>query len=1324
MKFNFTLTCFFYLSLLLFPLLSDAQRFSPSTILGPGLPDGNVNIGDYDNDGDADLLVTGREFNALTLRMFEVQNGEIIEQLNTGLPGRASGAYWMNHDSDSDLDVFLYTTDGNRTTASFYINNSGTFTEQVLSIPALSLARFSLVDYDLDGDVDIFMTGQQSNFSHVTYMLKRTATGFTTSSTSFASQFDGTSAWGDFDGDNDLDVVYSGYTTSTLYRNMGGDNFEVVTSTLPGSLRGTIQWADYDKDNDKDLLISGFTSQGAIAKILTNTNGNFSEYTGVTLAGTEQGRTQWIDYDADGDLDLYHSGMSSNGSISKLYELNAGSYTEVSNLGLGAPVANALGFFDYDKDTDLDALVLFDPNTARLYRNNLKSNPYSLDSRPGWPLGLIAHPLTNSSVELTWRNFAPGDADFWIEMRSGTSGSFSAIDVATGGTVGFISKSIGGLTPGVEYAFRVRAYGTGGYSRYSETIISKTASADLVKSQLSTIYIPYSSSWADADTDGDLDLFYSGMDDQTSNYAPKTIILKNTSGTLTSQAHTLPQLTGYDLDWSDFDHDGDLDLLIAGIPMGSSLASTRLLINTGNFMFTEYTGSQILGIRSGFARWLDVNSDGYSDIFLSGVIDGNNTVHRAQLLINQKNGTFSETLNTNLAALYQSDIAIADFNNDGKVDLVYGGFKDTTTHVLLTQTHVYENNGNNTFTHKQSLQGSVDGSIETADLDLDGDMDIVVGGNLDATLIYWNTNGYFSADETNQLPGFNTGKMTIGDIDNDGDPDLIMGGQNILQNTFSKIFLNDGAGKFSEGFYPLTKVFGGQSFILGDVDNDNDLDLFETAPDKAALFLNQKATANAKPAEPTILKAEGIAAGIKLIWQRGTDDKTPSKSLTSNIYVKSPDGKYLFNTHADVTTGKLKTPGYGNVFLNDSLILQDLEPGSYTVGVQNIDNSFAASAFTTETVTVSFVAPTLLSASDVCENSVATIQVAGKDVEWYKTEALTEPIGVGNQFQPTLKLSDSSFYVVQKSGSAKSDALKVTIKVYRKINGSIVREGSELVAPAGGASYAWLKDGVTIAGSVGNRISISGVATYNVKITNGPCETTTSYIVTPEKPEVSFASELCVGGVQTLTATGTNVKWYNKANTQIATGNTLTIENLSAADTITFATQTVNGIESSKHEARWDVHVYPQTAIAYDDGVLTASAATTYQWYRNDELIDGATQKTLNIVDEDGEYYAVLSNHGCSVTSESFLYTPIEALESQPGIYQRGPGGSVIIDAKNHIVDQITVFDYLGRPIIRIDHPEKSGSVYPLDVSALSNGLFIVRAKGSLYLQGKILVAR
>jgi hypothetical protein len=120
-------------------------------------------------------------------------------------------------------------------------------------------------------------------------------------------------AWADIDGDGDLDlfVGFQDGKPNRLYRNDGGRFVEIAAAAGIADLPDTraAAWGDFDGDGHVDLYV-GFTRRSGTRNRLYRNDGDGTHFTDVAAAlGVDaMGETRqvsWIDYDNDGDLDLF-----------------------------------------------------------------------------------------------------------------------------------------------------------------------------------------------------------------------------------------------------------------------------------------------------------------------------------------------------------------------------------------------------------------------------------------------------------------------------------------------------------------------------------------------------------------------------------------------------------------------------------------------------------------------------------------------------------------------------------------------------------------------------------------------------------------------------------------------------------------------------------------------------------------------------------------------------------------------------------------------------------------------------------------------------------
>jgi hypothetical protein len=184
-------------------------------------------------------------------------------------------------------------------------------------------------------------------------------------------------AWADYDGDGDLDLAVSLTSGEVrLYRNDRGSLVDVGAEVgMPraggAELRG-LSWGDYDGDGDVDLL-GGPTRTERSTVVLRNGGGTFADVAaeiGLAMPGRSARQTNWVDYDGDGDLDVYATHRSGDNG---LYRNDGGTYTRV-HVGEGPsdprPTVGAC-WFDMDQDGDLDLYLANQSGaTDALWRND------------------------------------------------------------------------------------------------------------------------------------------------------------------------------------------------------------------------------------------------------------------------------------------------------------------------------------------------------------------------------------------------------------------------------------------------------------------------------------------------------------------------------------------------------------------------------------------------------------------------------------------------------------------------------------------------------------------------------------------------------------------------------------------------------------------------------------------------------------------------------------------------------------------------------------------------------------------------------------------
>lgn len=302
---------------------NDSSVFTDSNIELAGLKNGWVRWGDYDNDGDLDLLVTG--YNTENRTFIYKNESNTFTDINPGLGyyGAFSSASWGDYDNDGDLDIFIT---GLWSSKLFSNEGNDTFVDTEQEFYMMTSSRTSWGDFDNDGDMDILLTGDTGGGMKLFCYVNNN------------SQFEeielpgmglsaGSIEWGDYDSDGDLDILTMGFNDyiepdANIYRNDGDLNFTNIYAGLPPVAMGNATWGDYDNDGDLDVLISGrFTGCGDFAtKIIENLGDDFFNVIEAGLVNLDRSCVAWGDFDNDMDLDILVTGISYGGSsYTKIY---------------------------------------------------------------------------------------------------------------------------------------------------------------------------------------------------------------------------------------------------------------------------------------------------------------------------------------------------------------------------------------------------------------------------------------------------------------------------------------------------------------------------------------------------------------------------------------------------------------------------------------------------------------------------------------------------------------------------------------------------------------------------------------------------------------------------------------------------------------------------------------------------------------------------------------------------------------------------------------------------------------------------------------------
>lgn len=650
---------------------------------------GHVAFADINGDNDFDLFVTGIHTvsNKATARLYTNNGtGKFSMVPNTPFENIEADAFdFADIDGDSDLDLLITGYDIGDFTKLFTNNGIGAFTEvSGTSFQPVGYGTVNFSDVDGDNDQDVFITGRT-----VTASSGRTAILYTNdgsgafskvSGTPFVGVSDGDAAFFDVDGDNDKDLLLTGRSNGSgeitnLYLNNGSGTFSQVQATgLEPVKNSNIAFGDINGDNDLDLLITGSGYPASHTKLYDNDGtGAFTEVTTAPFEDITLGSSAFADVDGDNDLDLLITGSD----ITNMF-LNdgTGTFSGSPRTPFLKASESSVAFADIDGDNDQDLIItgsgkfILDRNTT-LYINDGNADFSKVLNTPFWD-------LNESSVAFA---DIDGDNDQDLLMTGNAGGTHTSMFKNDGsGEFSYVHQ-----TPFYSVYHSSVAFADVDGDNDQDLVITGMKSAGTYIAKLYTndgsgkyglvpgtpfVGVKRSSiAFADIDGDNDQDLLITGEKPYT--HEQTKLYTNDGSGTFSEVTNTpFDSVSFSSIAFADIDGDNDQDLLITG-HQGFSTYITKLYSNDGSGTFSEVPNTPFEEVQDGSVAFADVDADGDLDVFICGETSANTEI--SKLYTNDGTGTFSEVTGTPFKGVKSGSIAFADVDGDTDLDLLITG---------------------------------------------------------------------------------------------------------------------------------------------------------------------------------------------------------------------------------------------------------------------------------------------------------------------------------------------------------------------------------------------------------------------------------------------------------------------------------------------------------------------------------------------------------------------------------------------------------------------------------------------------------------------------
>ncbi|MFL2983818.1 MAG: beta strand repeat-containing protein [Candidatus Neomarinimicrobiota bacterium] len=835
-------------------ITKDAPTFSSSANIDNNLQGAfGVIIKDLDFDGDMDIIATGVDGD--DVNWYENDGSEnFTERSIDGSLDGALGLVVNDMDGDGDMDIFATAFAGDDVV--WYENNgSQSFTKTVIDANLTAAYGLDVQDLDSDGDMDVVAAGRTIN--DVVWYENDGAGSFTEKT--IDADLDGAARLTvrDLDEDGDMDVIVTALDANDVvwYANDGSESF--TKSIIDDDLENARHVVVHDLDDDGDLDVIATSSDASGDDLVWYANDGSENFTAIPIANDISGAfdLEVADLDGDNDQDVIVTVFTDN---DVLWYANNGSESFTKNTidnnfsGVGEVAVE-----DLDGDGDLDVVA-----TAR-QGDDVK---FYANSDSGYVLDIPLSGTPDGTQTLTIAPTSTSIYDFAGNIAS-TSQSHSTVTLNDQRPTIAITAVNGSSS----------AVSDGSTTNDATLTVTFTSSASTSNFVVGDITV----------SGGSLSSFSGSGTTYTATFTPSA----DGATTIDVAAGTFTDASGYSnaaatqYNWT-YDSVGPLITITASD--GSNAVANNSTTNDATLTVTFTANESVTGFAVG-----DVGVVGGS---LSS-FSGSGTTYTA---------TFTPSSDRNTMIYVPASGFTDAATNNNLASIPFYWTKDGTAPVYISGTYITGNNGKVKVRLSETVYDTDGGTgaLETGDFTLSISGGSAALGSTNPTAITKDTPTFSAATIDNNL-GSAQG-LQLADLDFDGDMDIIATG---YSGNDLNWYESDGSGSYTERSIDLD-LNGAQGLAVNDIDGDGDLDIFATARDgdQVALYTNNGSQSFTKTVidsdliqphavECTDLNDDGymdiIATGRtsdKIIWYSNDG----SQNFTENTLNDDLDGAVTF----------------------------------------------------------------------------------------------------------------------------------------------------------------------------------------------------------------------------------------------------------------------------------------------------------------------------------------------------------------------------------------------------------------------------------------------